>query len=280
MPLSQSLAPKCLLLWREESTRTWTWKSAEPCSQSCKLDARPQHHRDPGALSSPPSPQTGGPASPESSGSLGSYISAILPFLFLFPALLWTMVFITSRISLCSPSSDLFFLNSQRMRNTIGITLPSRKIWGDMKRLTQLKERSLRVGQRLGRQLCSQKALVQPLSNSGTFSLMVPEPQFPHLWNGTISQPKGNWPRIFLGRADAEAEAPVLWTPDAKNWLTGKDPDAVKDWGQENGVTEEEMVGGHLWLSGHEVEQSLGDSEGQGSLEHYSSWSHKELDRT
>ena len=69
-----------------------------------------------------------------------SYISAILlPFLFLFPTLLWTMVFITSCISLCSPSSDLFFLNSQRMRNTIGITLPLRKIWGAVKRLTQLK---------------------------------------------------------------------------------------------------------------------------------------------
>ena len=76
-----------------------------------------------------------------------SYISAIpLPFLFLFPALVWTMVFITSCISLCSPSSDLFFLNSRRMRNTIGIRLPLRKIWGHMKRLTQLRRGHLGQG--------------------------------------------------------------------------------------------------------------------------------------
>ena len=65
--------------------------------------------------------------------------------------------------------------------------------------------------------------------------------------------PKGNQPWIFTGRADAEA--PILWPPDAKSQLTGKDPDAGKDWGQEEkGMTEDEMVGWHHWLNGHEFE--------------------------
>ena len=62
--------------------------------------------------------------------------------------------------------------------------------------------------------------------------------------------PKGNQPWIFIGRA--EAEAPIIWPPDAKNWLTGKDPNARKDWRQkEKGTTEEEMVGWHHWINGH-----------------------------
>ena len=80
--------------------------------------------------------------------------------------------------------------------------------------------------------------------------------------------PKGNQPWIFTGRTDSEAEDLVLWLLDAKSRLIGKDPDAGKDWGQEEkGATEDEMVGWHHWLSGHEFEQTLGDSEGQGSLE-------------
>ena len=79
--------------------------------------------------------------------------------------------------------------------------------------------------------------------------------------------PEGNQPWIFIGRTDADAEAPILWPPDAKNWLIGKDPDAGKDWGQEEkGVTEDEMVGWHHRLNGHEFEQTLGDGERQGSL--------------
>ena len=75
-----------------------------------------------------------------------------------------------------------------------------------------------------------------------------------------------------------DAEAPVLWSPDGKSWLTGKDPDTEKDWGQEEkGVTEDEMVGWHHWLKGHESEQTLGDSEGQGSLACCHSWGRKEL---
>ena len=70
----------------------------------------------------------------------------------------------------------------------------------------------------------------------------------------------------FIGRTDAEAEAPIFWLPDAKSQLIGKDPDAGKDWQQEKGVAEDEMVGWRHCLDGHEAEQTLVDSEGQGSL--------------
>ena len=67
--------------------------------------------------------------------------------------------------------------------------------------------------------------------------------------------PKENQSWIFIGRTDAEVETPTLWPPDAKNWLIGKDPDAGKDWGQEEkGATEDEMVGSHYQLDGHELE--------------------------
>ena len=90
---------------------------------------------------------------------------------------------------------------------------------------------------------------------------------------------KGNQPWIFIGRTDAEA--PILWPSDAKNRLTGKDPDAVKDWGQEKkGSAEDEMVGWHHWLKGHEFEKTPGDNEGQGTLVCCSSWVCKELDTT
>ena len=67
--------------------------------------------------------------------------------------------------------------------------------------------------------------------------------------------PKWNQPWIFIRRTDAKAEIPILWPPDEKNWLIGKDPDAGKDWQQEEkGTIEDEMVGGHHWLDGHEFE--------------------------
>ena len=73
---------------------------------------------------------------------------------------------------------------------------------------------------------------------------------------------------ISLKEINPDAEALILWPPDAKSWLTGKDPDAGKDWGQEGkGVAEDEIVGWHHWLNGQEFEQILGDGEGeQGSL--------------
>ena len=79
--------------------------------------------------------------------------------------------------------------------------------------------------------------------------------------------PKGNLFWIFIGRTDAEAETPILWPLHVKNWLIGKDPDAGKDWRQEEkGTTEDEMVGWHHWLNGHEFEQAPGFCDGQGSL--------------
>ena len=83
--------------------------------------------------------------------------------------------------------------------------------------------------------------------------------------NEGLVNPKGNQLWIFIGRTDSEAETSVLWPPDVKSWLTGKDPDAGKDWGQkEKGTTEDEMAGWHHWHNGHEFEQAPGDSEGQG----------------
>ena len=72
---------------------------------------------------------------------------------------------------------------------------------------------------------------------------------------------------IFIGRTDAKADTPIVWLLDWKNWFLGKDPDAGKDWRQEKkGTTEDEMVGWHHWLDGHEFERTLGFVEGQGSL--------------
>ena len=85
--------------------------------------------------------------------------------------------------------------------------------------------------------------------------------------------PKGNQSWIFIVRTDAEAEAPILWPPDVKSWLIGKDPDAGKDWRQEEkGMTEDDMVGWHHWLDGHEFEQAPGVDDGQGGLACCGSW--------
>ena len=92
---------------------------------------------------------------------------------------------------------------------------------------------------------------------------------------------KGNQLWIFIGRTDAETEAPILWPPDANSQLIGKDLDAGKDWGQEEKwVTEDEIVGSHHWLNGPEFEQIRGDSEGQVSLVCHCSWDRKESDTT
>ena len=93
--------------------------------------------------------------------------------------------------------------------------------------------------------------------------------------------PKGNQSWIFIGRTDAEAKTPILWPPDVKSWLIWKDLDAEKDWRrEEKGPTEDEMVGWHHRLDGHEFEQALGVGDGQGSLMCCSPWRHIELDMT
>ena len=92
---------------------------------------------------------------------------------------------------------------------------------------------------------------------------------------------KGNQHWIFIERTGAEAEAPILWPSDGKSWFTGKDPDTGKDRRQEEKeMTEDEMVGWHDRLNGHEFEQALGVDEGQKSLAYCCSWGHKELDTT
>ena len=93
--------------------------------------------------------------------------------------------------------------------------------------------------------------------------------------------PEGNQPWIFIGRTCAKTETPILWPADAESWLIWKDPDAGKDWGQEEkGTTEDEMVGWHHWLNGRGFEQTLGDNKGQGSPTCCSLWGHKESGMT
>ena len=94
-----------------------------------------------------------------------------------------------------------------------------------------------------------------------------------------LINPNGNQSWIFIGRTGAEAETPVLWPLDAKNWLIGKAPDAGKDWRQK-GMTEDEMAGWHHQLNRHEFEQALGVGDGQRSLVCCSPWGHKESDMT
>ena len=93
--------------------------------------------------------------------------------------------------------------------------------------------------------------------------------------------PKGDQSWVFIGRTDVEAETLICWPPDMKNWLIWKDPDAEKDWRQEEkGTTEDETVGWHHRLNGHEFEQTLGVGDGQGGLACCGSWGHKESDTT
>ena len=92
---------------------------------------------------------------------------------------------------------------------------------------------------------------------------------------------KGNQSWIFIGRTDVEAETPILWSPDAKSWLIGKDPNAGKNWGQEEkAMTEDEMVGWHHWLNGHGFGWTPWVGDGQGGLVCCSSWGRKESDTT
>ena len=93
--------------------------------------------------------------------------------------------------------------------------------------------------------------------------------------------PKGDQSWVFIRRTDVEAETPILWPPDEKSWLIWKDPDAGKDWGQEEkGMTEDEMAGWHHWLDGRESQWTPGVCDGQGGLACCDSWGCKESDTT
>ena len=93
--------------------------------------------------------------------------------------------------------------------------------------------------------------------------------------------PKGDQSWVFIGGTDVEAEAPILWPCDAKNWFIWKDPDAGKDWKQEKkGTIADEITGWHHQLNGHEFGWTLGVGDGQGGLACCGSWGHKELDTT
>ena len=92
--------------------------------------------------------------------------------------------------------------------------------------------------------------------------------------------PKANQSWVFIERTDVEVETPILWPPDVKSWLIWKDPDAGKDWWQEKGMTEDEMVGWHHWLNGHWFGWNLGIGDGHGGLACCGSWCHKESNTT
>ena len=93
--------------------------------------------------------------------------------------------------------------------------------------------------------------------------------------------PKGDQSWVFIGRTDVEAETPILWPPYAKSWVIGEDPDAGRDWGQEEkGTTEDKMVGWHHGLNGHGSGWTPGAGDGQGGLVCYGSWGRKESDTT
>ena len=124
----------------------------------------------------------------------------------------------------------------------------------------------------------------KPLSTADTtnpkitlVSFLSNLPHFSYTFISGLTDINVNLYCCWSWRTDAEAEAPILWPHDVKNWLLGKDPDAGKDWRREKVKTENAMVGWHYQLSGHEFEQALGAGDGQGSLACCSPWSLKEL---
>ena len=128
------------------------------------------------------------------------------------------------------------------------------------------------------------KAMVFPVVLYGCENWTIKKAEYRRIdafelcWKKTLESPldykeikpvisKGNQSWIFIGRTNARAEIPILWPPDGKNWLIGKDPDAGQDWRQEDkGMTKDEVVRWHCQLNGHEFEQAPGTGDGQGSL--------------
>ena len=125
---------------------------------------------------------------------------------------------------------------------------------------------------KLRQRLClEQGQCIQPL----------PLDNFGNIINNKPVHPKGNQPWVVIGGTDGEAEAPIFWPPCVNSRLIGKDPDAGKEWGQEEkGTTEDEIVRCHHWLNGHGFGWTLGVGDGQGGLACCSSWGWKELDMT
>ena len=153
-------------------------------------------------------------------------------------------------------------------RRSFGMSV-SRKSWAALSSLTrQLKKKKKR------------KLNIEELKNWCFQAIVLEKTLESPLDSKEIKpvNPKRNQPWIFIGRTHAKAKAPFLWPPDTNSWLTGKDSEAGKDWGQEKkGMTEGKMVGWHHWLSGYEFEQTPGDSEQQGSLVCCSPWVIKSL---
>ena len=120
------------------------------------------------------------------------------------------------------------------------------------------------------------KVLVFPVVMYGCESWIIKKAEHWRMDAFEPIHPKGNQSWIFTGRTDVEAETPILWPPDVKNWLNWKDPDAGKDWRREKkGTTEDEMVGWHHRLNGHESEWTPGVGDGQGGLACCSLWGHR-----
>ena len=120
------------------------------------------------------------------------------------------------------------------------------------------------------------------INNSGFGTVVLEKTLESPLGSKEIKQvtPNRNQPWVFLRKTDAEPEAPILCPHDVRHWLTGKDPEARKDWRQEKGTTEDEMVEWHHQLIGHEFEQAPRVGDGQGSLACCSPWGHKVSDTT
>ena len=171
--------------------------------------------------------------------------------------------------------------------------LPGRKAMTNLDSILKSRDITLLT------KVCLVKSMVFPVVTYGCESWTINESWGPKNWcfwtmvlEKTLESPldckeikpvhpKGNQSWIFIGRTDAEAETPILWPPNVKNWLIGKDPDAGKDWRQEEkGMTEDEIVGRHHRHYGHEFEQALGIGDGQGCLVCCSPWGHKESDMT
>ena len=192
-----------------------------------------------------------------------------------------------------------YFLGTQNHYRMVTAAMKLRRLFLGRKAMTNLESILKSRDITLPTKVCLVKAMVFPVVMYGCDSWTIKKAEHRRIdafelwcWRRLFKNPldcmevqpvnpKGNQSWIFIGKTNAEAEIPILQPPDAKNWLIGKDPDAGKDWRQEEkGSIEDEMVAWHHWLNGHEFEQALGVGEGQGSLACGSPRSCKESDMT